>query len=165
MIEKKILVVDYDAQSLEGLSKILKSHRFQIVTATDGQMAYEKFLSERPDLVILEAILPKIHGFDLTKKIGTESGGRVPVIIVTGLYRGPQYRHEALSVFGATDYFEKPIDPGRFIAAIKQLLHEEEDIDEALPDSNSVIESLTHRTKKRDGRGNPAAAMDKRSGS
>ncbi len=165
MVEKKILIVDYDLQSLEGLTQMLKSNRFQIVTATDGQMAYEKFLSERPDLVILEAILPKIHGFDLTKKIGTESGGRVPVIIVTGLYRGPQYRHEALSVFGATDYFEKPVDPDRFVAAIKQLLHEEEDIDEDLPDPNSVIESLAHRAKGREGRGDPAAALDKRSGS
>jgi DNA-binding response OmpR family regulator len=165
MVEKKILIVDYDAQSLESLSEMLKSHRFQIVTATDGQMAYERFLSERPDLVILEAILPKIHGFDLTKKIGTESGGRTPVIIVTGLYRGPQYRHEALSVFGATDYFEKPVDPERFVGAIKQLLHEEEDIDEDLPDSNSVIAGLVHRAKGREDRGDPEAAMDKRSGS
>ena len=122
----------------------------------DGQAAYDRFKSEKPDLVVLEAILPKIHGFDLTKKIAQESGGRVPVIIVTGLYRGPQYKHEALSSFGAADYFEKPVDKEKFVSSVMQLLHDEEDIEEDLPDSDSVIESLNQgiqakpaRTKER----------------
>ena len=124
------------------MAKLLKSQKVQIIKAADGQAAYDKFKSEKPDLVILEAILPKIHGFDLTKKISQESEGRVPVIIVTGLYRGPQYRHEALSSFGAADYFEKPVDPEKFVSSVMQLLHDEEDIEEDLPDPDSVIEGL-----------------------
>lgn len=147
MTGKKILVVDYDSQSLEAMVKLLKTQKVQIIKAADGQAAYDKFKSEKPDLVILEAILPKIHGFDLTKKISQESGGRIPVIIVTGLYRGPQYKHEALSSFGAADYFEKPVDPEKFIASVQQLLHDEEDIEEDLPDSESVIESLSQKVK------------------
>jgi DNA-binding response OmpR family regulator len=147
MIEKKVLIVDYDTQSLDVLAKLLKSQKVQIIKATDGQMAYEKYQAERPDLVVLEAILPKIHGFDLTKKISQESGGRVPVIIVTGLYRGPQYRHEALSSFGAADYFEKPVDPDKFLSAVIQLLHDEEDIEEDLPSADDVIEGLGRRVK------------------
>jgi DNA-binding response OmpR family regulator len=112
MTNKKILIVDYDNGSLELLSSIFEPFRFQIVRASDGQSAYEKFKEEKPDIVILEAILPKIHGFDLTKRISEETHGRVPVIIVTGLYRGPQYRMEALSTFGAADYLEKPVDRG-----------------------------------------------------
>jgi len=153
MSEKKIMIVDYDAQSLETLARLLKSQKLQIIKATDGQMAYEKFHKEKPDLVILEAILPKIHGFDLTKKISQESMGRVPVVIVTGLYRGPKYRHEALSTFGASDYFEKPVDAERFVGTVRQLLQEEEDIIESLPDSNAVIESLSHRVKRNPGSG------------
>ncbi len=148
MTEKKVLLVDYDTQSLEILAKLLKPQKVQIIKATDGQMAYEKYQAEKPDLVILEAILPKIHGFDLTKKISQESGGRVPVIIVTGLYRGPQYRHEALSSFGAADYFEKPVDPDKFLTAVIQLLHDEEDIEEDLPAAEEVIESLSRRVKE-----------------
>ncbi|MGA2532843.1 MAG: response regulator [Candidatus Aminicenantales bacterium] len=153
MAEKKILIVDYDTPSLDSLTKLIKSQKIQVVTASDGQMGYEKFRSEKPDLVILEAMLPKIHGFDLTKKITQESGGQVPVVIVTGLYKGPQYRHEAISSFGASDYFEKPVDPDRFVEAIRQLIRDEEDIDEVLPDSNTVIENLAQRVRDKSAQG------------
>jgi DNA-binding response OmpR family regulator len=95
--------------------------------------------------VILEAILPKIHGFDLTKRISEETHGRVPVIIVTGLYRGPQYRLEALSTFGAADYFEKPVDKERLLRSVMSLLNEDEDIEEDLPEPDQVIKTLSSR--------------------
>ncbi|MDW7759730.1 MAG: response regulator [Acidobacteriota bacterium] len=152
MTEKKILIVDYDARSLEALAEMLSSSRLTIIRAADGQEAYDLFLSENPDCVVLEAILPKIHGFDLTRRIHQESNGRVPVIIVTGLYRGPQYRHEALSCLGAADYFEKPVDPGKFRAAIQKLLRDDEDIDEDLPNADDVIAGLTRRIHPRPGK-------------
>ncbi len=161
MTGKKVLIVDYDSASLEAMIKLLKTQKVQIIKAADGQAAYDKFKSEKPDLVILEAILPKIHGFDLTKKISQESGGRVPVIIVTGLYRGPQYRHEALSSFGAADYFEKPVDPEKFVASVAQLLHDEEDIEEELPDPDSVIEGLSQKIKAKPHRTKEKAAREK----
>jgi DNA-binding response OmpR family regulator len=145
MAEKKILIVDYDAESLEKLSKLLKSHKFHVIKASDGQAAYDKYRAEKPDLVVLEAILPKMHGFDLTKRITQESEGRVPVVMITGLYKGPQFRREALGPLGAAEFFEKPVDPEVFVGAIKRLLHEEDDFDEALPDSNMVIEALSRR--------------------
>ena len=144
---KKVLIVDYDNRSLDTMSRLLKSQKVRIIQAVDGQAGYDKFKSDKPDLVILEAILPKIHGFDLTKKIFQESEGRVPVIIVTGLYRGPQYKHEALSSFGAADYFEKPVDADKFVSSVMQLLRDEEDIEEELPDSDSIIASLSQRIK------------------
>jgi DNA-binding response OmpR family regulator len=153
MAEKKILIIDYDAQSLDSLTKLVKSQKIQVVTAPDGQAGYEKFRSERPDLVILEAILPKVHGFDLTKKITQESGGRVPVVIVTGLYKGPQYRHEAIVTFGASDYFEKPVDPDRFIDTVRQLMRDEEEIEETLPDPATVIENLSQRVRDKAAQG------------
>lgn len=145
MTDKKILIVDYDASSLELLAGIFEAYRFQIIRATDGQAAYEKFKEEKPDVVILEAILPKIHGFDLTKRISEEAHGRVPVIIVTGLYRGPQYRMEALSTFGAADYLEKPVDKEKLLRSVMNLLQEEEEIEEDLPGSDQVIDFLSRR--------------------
>jgi len=142
MAEKKILIVDYDNKSLESLSKLLQPHKFQIIKASDGLAAYEKFKLEKPDLVILEAILPKLHGFDLTKRIYQESKGSVPVIIVTGLYRGSQYRHEALTTFGASDYFEKPIDNEKLLASILGFLREKLDIPLELPEPQEVIDFL-----------------------
>jgi len=147
MTDRKILIVDFDAASLESLAAIFEAYRFRVIRATDGQSAYEKFKEEKPDIVVLEAILPKVHGFDLTKRISEETHGRVPVIIVTGLYRGPQYRMEALSTFGAADYLEKPVDKEKLLRAVMNLLSEEEEIEEDLPSADQVIDTLSRRIK------------------
>ncbi|MGB9893021.1 MAG: response regulator, partial [Candidatus Saccharicenans sp.] len=60
MTEKKVLIVDYDLSSLDSLTRILKNIKVQIIQATDGAQAYDLFKEEKPDLVILEAILPKL---------------------------------------------------------------------------------------------------------
>ena len=147
MTDRKILIVDFDVASLESLAAIFEAYRFRVIRATDGQSAYEKFKEEKPDIVVLEAILPKVHGFDLTKRISEETHGRVPVIIVTGLYRGPQYRMEALSTFGAADYLEKPVDKEKLLRAVMNLLSEEEEIEEDLPSADQVIDTLSRRIK------------------
>ncbi len=144
MIEKKVLIADYDANSLDFLIKIIEPLNVQVVKASDGKEAYEKFKEEKPDLVILEAMLPKLHGFDLCLKIFQETKGTIPVIIVSGLYRGPHYRNEALFSFKASDYFEKPLDKKRFIESVSNLLYEEAEIEEKLPSPDEVIERLTN---------------------
>jgi DNA-binding response OmpR family regulator len=148
MTGKKVLIVDYDSQSLEAMVKLLKTQKVQIIKAADGQAAYDKLKSEKPDLVILEAILPKIHGFDLTKKISQESGGRVPVIIITGLPDSP--RHEALACSGPNT--EKPLDAEKFLGTVAHLLHDEDEIEDDLPDSAVVIASLSQRVKEQGSR-------------
>jgi DNA-binding response OmpR family regulator len=147
MANKKILIVDYDSNSLDSMASIFEPYEFQIIKATDGLSAYDSFQKEKPDLVILEAMLPKLHGFDLAKKISTESKGRVPVIIVTGLYRGPVYRNEALNYLGASEYFEKPYEEAKLVESALNLLKEEEEIKEELPDSDAILESLSQRFK------------------
>ena len=145
MAEKKILVVDYEPASLAHVAKLLKSNKFRVVTAVDGQAGWEAFVTEKPDLVVVEAMLPKLHGFDLTQKISRETQGRVPVVLITGLYKGPQYRQEATSNLGAAEYFEKPLDENAFVAAVKRLLHDEDEFEEELPDSTAVLEGLSRR--------------------
>ena len=142
MSDQKILIVDYDAKSLENLVDLFSSYKFEIITAVDGQDAYEKFKSEKPNLILLEAMLPKIHGFDLTQKIFKESKGRIPIVIVTGLYKGTQYKNEAIRSFGAADYFEKPFDKDKLVKSVFNLLHDEMDIQEDLPDPESVLKLL-----------------------
>jgi DNA-binding response OmpR family regulator len=143
MSDQKILIVDYDAKSLENMVDLFSSYKLEIITAVDGQDAYEKFKAEKPDLVLLEAMLPKLHGFDLTQKIYKESKGRVPIVIVTGLYKGTQYKNEAIRSFGAADYFEKPFDNDNLVKSVLNLLHDEMDIQEDLPDPESVLRLLS----------------------
>jgi len=155
MAQKKILIVDFDIKSLESLAELFENHNIQIVKARDGATAYEKFQSEKPDLVILEAMLPKLHGFDLTQKIVKESKGSVPVIIVTGVYKGHQYRNEAMRNFGASGYFEKPLDTKKLLNDVLSRIQDESDMEEEipelpdLPEARSVIEGLAERLKKK----------------
>ena len=149
MSEKKILIVDYDSKNLERMIDLFSPYKLTIIEATDGQMAYEKYQEEKPDLIILEAMLPKMHGFDLTQKIYSETKGSIPIIIVTGLYKGAQYRNEALRSFGAADYFEKPFDDKQLVNSVMNLLSDEIDIEEELPDPETVISYLSQMYKKK----------------
>jgi DNA-binding response OmpR family regulator len=144
---RKILIVDYDAPSREALAALFRPRGLEILTAADGLAAYEIFRIEHPDIVLLEAILPRLHGFDLAKRILAESQGTVPVVIVTGLYRGPQYRHEALTSIGAADFFEKPYDAVRLVRTVLDLLKEREAPGVDLPRPEAVIARLAERLK------------------
>jgi DNA-binding response OmpR family regulator len=143
MSDQKILIVDYDAKSLESMSDLFSAYKIEIITAADGQEAYEKYKSENPNLILLEAMLPKLHGFDLTQKIHKETKGRIPVVIVTGLYKGTQYKNEAIRSFGAADYFEKPFDNEKLVKSVLNLLHDEMDIQEDLPDPETVLKLVS----------------------
>lgn len=154
MAEKKILIVDFDKRSLDTLAELFEPHNFTMIKAMDGAEAYEKFKSEDPDLVILEAMLPKLHGFDLTHRIYKETKGKVPVIIITSVYKGHQYRSEALRNLGATEYFEKPYDKEKLLESVLKLVKDEaekeEDMTEihGLPTEEMVIKNLSQRIKK-----------------
>ena len=124
MAKKKILIVDYDTKSIDSLSKLFEAHKIEVMTAADGVEAYEKFKADEPDLVLLEAMLPRMHGFDLAQKITQDTKGRVPVIIVTAVYKGHQYRNEALRTFGVSDYFEKPYDRDKLLNRALSLIGE-----------------------------------------
>jgi TonB family protein len=108
MKDKKILVVDFDEESLIALSNLVFEEGFQAVTAMDGLSGYEKFKADNFDLVMVEPMLPKLHGFELMKKINQDPVKKVPIIVVTGIYREPSCKMEALQVYGASAYFTKP---------------------------------------------------------
>ncbi len=119
---KKILVIDYDQASLATLSTALSYEGFEVVTAGDGQAGWEKYQSEKPDLVLMEAMLSKIHGFELCDRITSDQSAKVPVFIMTGVYKDRVYRTEALRTYGASEYFEKPLDMPNFIASVHAVL-------------------------------------------
>ncbi|MGZ7066319.1 MAG: response regulator, partial [Candidatus Aminicenantales bacterium] len=119
---KKILVIDYDQASLAALRKTLIQEGFEVTVAGDGQAGWEKFQSEKPDLVLMEAMLSKIHGFELCDRITKDPVRKVPVFIMTGVYKDRVYRTEALRTYGASEYFEKPLDMLKFIASIHAVL-------------------------------------------
>lgn len=119
---KKILVIDYDQGALASLQGILIKEGYQVVTAGDGQAGWDKFNKESPDLVLMEAMLPKVHGFELCQRITSERNSLAPVFIMTGVYKDRVYRTEALRTYGASEYFEKPLKMAELLASIEAVL-------------------------------------------
>jgi TonB family protein len=119
---KKILVIDYDQSSLASLQGILIREGYQVVTAGDGQAGWDKFNKESPDLVLMEAMLPKVHGFELCQRITSERNSLTPVFIMTGVYKDRVYRTEALRTYGASEYFEKPLKMAELLASVEAVL-------------------------------------------
>ncbi len=130
---KKILVIDYDQSSLASLKGILSKEGYLIVTAADGQSGWDKYNKEQPDLVLMEAMLPKVHGFELCQRITSERNSQATVFIMTGVYKDRVYRTEALRTYGAAEYFEKPLKMAELLASIAAVLGKPEARSEAGP--------------------------------
>jgi TonB family protein len=122
MKDKKILVVDFDEESLISLSNLVFEEGFQAVTAMDGLTGYEKYKAEDFDLVMIEPMLPKLHGFELMKRINQDPTRKTPIIVVTGIYREPSCKREALQVYGASGFFTKPWNKDDLRAKMLQLM-------------------------------------------
>jgi TonB family protein len=119
---KKILVIDYDQAALASLQGILTREGYQVITAGDGQAGWDKYNRESPDLVLMEAMLPKVHGFELCQRITSERNSQATVFIMTGVYKDRVYRTEALRTYGASEYFEKPLKMAELLASVQAVL-------------------------------------------
>ncbi len=131
-MKKKILLVFFEAFKLKEIKNLLEKQDFQVEVAFDGAEGYEMFLSLKPDLVITEALLPRVHGFELCNRIRSES--KTPVIIVTGTYKGEKFRNEAITKHQATAFLEYPFDEKEFLNTVKNALSgKEEELFKTIP--------------------------------
>ena len=159
---KKILVIDYDQSSLASLQGILSKEGYQIVTAADGQSGWDKYNKEQPDLVLMEAMLPKVHGFELCQRITSERNSQATVFIMTGVYKDRVYRTEALRTYGAAEYFEKPLKMAEILASIAAVLGKPEARSEAGPAEASPAFAAAPAQPVRETRTEPAPAEPRR---
>ncbi len=120
----KILIVDFDDDSILALSEYLKSEGFHTIVAGDGEAGLEKCKLENPDLVIVEPMISKLHGFELCSIITHDFNGHIPVIILTKFYREEQFKIEATSAYGAAAFLSKPFKGPEILSTIKDLLKE-----------------------------------------
>jgi DNA-binding response OmpR family regulator len=104
-----VLVVDDEPEIRQLVRRTLEGKGYAVELATDGQEALDKADALVPDLVLLDAMLPKVHGFDACRRIKASARTRhVPVIMMTAIYRGWRFAHDARESYGAFDYVEKP---------------------------------------------------------
>jgi CheY-like chemotaxis protein len=120
MERKKILLVD-DADTILMMERMILSKEYDLVTAKDGCEALDKALAQRPDLILLDLIMPKMDGFEACKQIrASEAIKQIPIIIVTT--RGESKNIETAYENGCNDYVTKPIDSAELLAKVKKLI-------------------------------------------
>jgi DNA-binding response OmpR family regulator len=106
---RTVLVVDDEPEIRLLLQRSLEKHGYAVETAADGAEAVAKAEALVPDLVLLDAMLPKVHGFEACQQIKASPRSRyVPVIMMTAIYRGWRFAQDARDTYGAEDYIEKP---------------------------------------------------------
>lgn len=119
-MQKTILIVDFEQRAIEELEEILKGEDFSVLTAADGNEALGVFQSSPPDLVLATALLPKLSGFELCKKITSgELGEARPVIMYSAIYKAEKYRKEAVAGCGALEFLDTPIPKWQLLKTIR----------------------------------------------
>jgi DNA-binding response OmpR family regulator len=121
MARKKILLVDDSATVLLMERMILSKHDFEVVTAKDGQEGVEKALSERPDLILMDVVMPRMNGFDACEALRRKAETKeIPIIMVTT--RGEFANVESGYASGCNDYVTKPIDGLELLTKVRSCL-------------------------------------------
>lgn len=123
MRQYTLLLVDYEPKSIERMRQPLVRAGYRVEIATDGLAAIEAFHRIKPDLVLIEAMIPKKHGFEVCQEIKRSLlGKRTPVVITTAVYRNRRYRTQALHIYGCDDYIEKPISDEELLDTVRRHL-------------------------------------------
>ncbi|MEN8172842.1 MAG: response regulator [Chloroflexota bacterium] len=121
MAIKTILVVDDSPTDLRLLSTPLLEKDYRIITASDGEEALEKVSSERPDLVLLDIILPKKNGFQVCRQIKTAPETKdIPVILISSKSQDSD-RFWGLKQ-GADEYMTKPFEDDDLMANVTKFI-------------------------------------------
>lgn len=119
--QRKILVADDDRITREIIGAILTRAGHEVIFAEDGQSALELASSERPDLVFIDGLMPKMHGFLACKAI-KELESPPKVILLTGVYTRASYKYEAKGSFNADDLLKKPCGSDDLLACLEKHL-------------------------------------------
>ena len=120
---RRILVVDDEPEIRTLLERTLTAHGFEVDTAPDGEEALARVAARPPALVLLDAMLPRIHGFEVARRLRADPRTReVPVVMMTAIYRGWRFAHDAREAYGAEDYIEKPFRLDDLVRRVEAVL-------------------------------------------
>ncbi len=126
--QAKILVVDDDPDIRDAISAVLEAHSYQVILAGDGEEGLDKLKEERPDLLILDLLMPKMDGFAVLKELQDPRRakyGNLPILILTSVREDASRRRYELETgleLNVDDYVEKPIEPHTLVERVSKLL-------------------------------------------
>ena len=117
----KILVVDDTPKNVKLLADILTARGYNVVTAASGAEALSQVEAERPDLVLLDVVMPEMSGYEVCRKLRSNPATELlPVVMVTALDPGEE-RVKGIEA-GADDFLTKPINQAELLARVKSLI-------------------------------------------
>ena len=118
---KKILVVDDQPDNVFILQDRLKRAGFEVIAAYEGETGIQKATEEKPDLILLDIMMPDISGFDVCRRlVGNDETKNIPIILVTALTDAEDIK-EGFDA-GAFDYIKKPFNRDEMLARINSAL-------------------------------------------
>ena len=153
-----ILVVDDDESVLRLVTMLLQTKRYRVLTARTGREALARVKEAMPDIVILDGMLPEVHGFEICHQIKTSERFRhIPVIMMSAVHTGWRFAADVKERYGADDYVEKPFDPADLLRRVETLLNR-------APAGVTEAAELAARKQLKDGvialkQGNPEEAI------
>ena len=115
MAELKMLIADDNKQITSVLSQYAKNEGYSVLIANDGQEALDTFHRARPDIILLDVMMPVLDGFQVCREIRRESS--VPIIMITA--RGEDFEKIMGLDIGADDYIVKPFSNGEVMARVR----------------------------------------------
>ncbi len=124
----KILIVDDDPDILEAMTMVLESKGYQVVTAADGVEGLADLKAEKPDLMVLDLLMPKMDGFAVCKELQDPRWAKfrdVPILIQTSVREEASRRRYELETglaLDVADYIEKPVAPEVLLTRVANLL-------------------------------------------
>jgi adenylate cyclase len=134
----RILVVDDTPHNVKLLADLLRVNGFTVTTAASGPEALDRIAAERPDLVLLDVMMPEMSGYEVCARIrANQETARLPVVMVTSL-DAVHERVKGIEV-GADDFLSKPVNQPELLARVRSLLRIKE-LDDALTGLNRDLE-------------------------
>jgi DNA-binding response OmpR family regulator len=120
---KTVLVVDDEADIRKMLKRLLVTRGFRVIEADRGLVALRLVKEQAPDLIVLDAMLPEVHGFDIARRIkNSKRYGHIPIIMVSAVYRGWRYAEDLKQSCGVDHYIEKPFKIADVLRAVESAL-------------------------------------------
>ena len=120
--DKKVLIVDDEKDIVETLKFMLEAENISCITAYDGEEAFSKVKSEKPDLIILDVMLPKINGYKVCRLLKFDAKYKdIPILMVTA--RSQEEDKEISKETGADEYITKPFDIQELVNKAKIILN------------------------------------------
>jgi len=118
-----VLVVDDEEEILAIAARVIESLGYGVIVASNGAAGLDLARAHKPDLVLTDAMMPKMDGREMGLAIKNDvETGSPRVVVMTSLYTAPRYRNEALKSFKADEYLSKPLDIQQLRATLQRFL-------------------------------------------